>query len=322
MAKPKVFLTRELPEEPMRVLNENFELTCNPNDRALNREELLVGVSGQDGLIPLLSDRVDDEVLEAAGGQLKIVANYAVGYNNIDLDACTRLGIAVTNTPGVLTDATADLAMALLLATARRIVEGDALCRPGRFPGWGPNFLLGADLNGRALGILGMGRIGQAVARRAIGFGLKIIYHNRRPLEPQVEAALQARYVDFATLLAESDFLSLHPPLTDQTRRLMGSEQLSQMKPTAILINTARGEVVDEAALAQALRTGQIGAAGLDVYEDEPQINPGLLDLPNLVMAPHVGSATQQTRTQMGLMVAQNLTSLLIHGTQPPNRVN
>lgn len=320
--KPKVLVTRRLPDEPMRLLAESFALSLNPHDRAMTRRELLDAVPGQDGLLPMLSDRIDGELLDAAGVGLRIVANYAVGYNNIDVEACTRRKVAVSNTPDVLTDATADLAMALLLAVARRVVEGDNLVRADKFPSWGPTFFLGADLNQRTLGILGMGRIGQAMARRALGFGLQILYHNRKPLDPQTEAALQARYVDLPTLLAESDFISIHVPLTPETRHLIGPDELAAMKPSAFLINTARGDVVDEAALAQALKQKQIAGAGLDVYEDEPQVHPELPKLTNTVLAPHIGSATLYTRTQMGLKAAQNLIAPLIKGTAPPNCLN
>ena len=320
--KPRVLVTRRLPEEPMRLLEENFALSVNPHDRAMTRQELLAAAPGQDGLLPLLADRIDGEVLDAAGRQLRIVANYAVGYNNIDVPACTQRMVAVTNTPDVLTDATADLAMALLLAVARRIVEGDGMVRADQFPHWGPTSFLGADLNQRTLGILGMGRIGQATARRALGFGLKIIYHNRASLDPAAESSLNARYVDLPALLAESDYLSIHVPLTPETHHLIGAAELAAMKPTAFIINTSRGPVIDEAALAQALQQNQIAGAGLDVYENEPQVHPDLPKLPNTVLAPHVGSATLHTRTQMGLKAAQNLIALLINGDVPPNCLN
>jgi glyoxylate reductase len=320
--KPRVLVTRRLQPAVMDLLYESFDLIVSPHDGPMPREELLGALPGQEGLLPLLVDKVDAELLDAAGGSLRIVANYAVGYNNIDLDASTSRGVAVTNTPDVLTDTTADLAIALMLAVARRMVEADALTRPGRFPGWGPMFMLGADLHHKTLGLIGLGRIGRAVARRAQGFDVKVIYHQRNRLDPETEKQLDVEYRDLDKLLAESDFISPHVPLTPDTNHLIGRKELELMKPTAYLVNTARGEVVDEAALVKALERGVIAGAGLDVYENEPELHPGLPGLKNVVLIPHLGSATLETRTNMGLVAAGNLRALLLHGRVPPNCLN
>ncbi|MCU0723958.1 MAG: D-glycerate dehydrogenase [Planctomycetes bacterium] len=273
------------------------------------------------GLLTLLSDRVDAALL-ASCPRLEVVSNYAVGFDNVDVAAATRLGIAVTNTPDVLTDATAELAIALLFAAARRLVEGDALVRAGKFAGWEPELLLGVDVRGKTLGVLGAGRIGAAVARRASALGMRVLYcecgGGRREA---VERESGARPVAFDELLRESDFLSIHVPLTPQTRGMIGAAELAAMKPGAILVNTARGPVVDEKALAAALASGRLRAAGLDVYEREPQVEPALLALPNVVLAPHVGSATVETRSAMGELAARSLLSVL-EGRRPGSLVN
>jgi glyoxylate reductase len=282
----------------------------------LTREELQRSVVGQHGVIAMLSDRIDAGVLDAAP-TLRVVANYAVGYNNIDLPAARARGVVVTNTPGVLTDATADLTWALILGVTRRLGEGERLARGGRWTGWVPTQLLGTDINGAVLGIIGMGRIGRAVASRARGFGMRVIFASRR--QPgDVDAGWRA--VSLHELLAEADVVSLHVPLTDQTRRLIGAAELAMMKPTAYLINTARGPVVDEAALAEALRAGRIAGAGLDVYEDEPRIHPGLLACERALLLPHLGSATTQTRERMAMMAIDNLLAVL-EGRRPANPV-
>jgi len=320
--KPRVLVTRELPPAVMEFLQASFELTVNPHDGPMPREELLKALPGHAGLLPLLVDKIDAELLDAAGGSLGIVANYAVGYNNIDLDEATKRGVAVSNTPDVLTDSTADLALALMLAVARRMVEADGLTRPGRFPGWGPMFMLGTDLHHKTLGLIGMGRIGRAVARRGRGFDMRVLYHQRNRLDPERERRLAVEYRDLEHLLAESDFISLHIPLTPDTRRMIGQRELGLMKPSAYLINTARGEVVDETALVRALQTGAIAGAGLDVYENEPELHPGLVKLSNTVLIPHLGSATLETRTNMGLVAARNLRAFLLEGRRPPNCLN
>ena len=252
---------------------------------------------------------------------LKVIANYGVGFEHIDLDAATRRGIPVTNTPGVLTETTADLAFALILATARRVVAGDQRVRQGKFQYWAPLLFLGQEVNGKTLGIIGMGRIGKAVARRAAGFGMKLLYHSRTRLSPLEEQELGASLQPLETLLREADFVTLHVPLTPHTRHLIGSRELELMKDSAFLINTARGPVVDEAALVAALRQGQIRGAGLDVYEKEPELSPGLADLENVVLLPHLGSATVETRTRMAVMAAENLLAGL-RGDPPPNCLN
>ncbi len=250
-----------------------------------------------------------------------MIANMGVGYNHIDIAAATRRGIPVSNTPGVLTDATADLAFTLILAVARRVVEGDRRVREGKFKLWAPFLFLGREVSGKTLGIVGFGRIGRAVARRAAGFGMRVLYHNRSRLTPAEERESPAEYADLNTLLAQADFVSLHVPLSGETRHLIGAEELSRMKPTAYLINTARGPVVDEVALLATLQRGMIAGAGLDVYENEPALTPGLADLPNVVLLPHVGSATLETRTAMAAMAARNLIAGL-DGQRPPNLVN
>ena len=316
----KVFVTRRLPAPAEEILAAQCDVVFFEEDRPIGREELLQGVRGVDGLISLLSDPIDGEVMEAAGPQLRVIANYAVGYNNIDVAEATRRGILVTNTPGVLTEATADLAWALLMSVARRVVEGDAFMRSGQFNGWSPTLLLGEEISGKTLGIVGFGRIGQAVARRAQGFNMRVLYFSRRR-HPEAEAALGAEYRELDQLLAESDVVSLHVPLTDQTHHLIGRRELELMKPNAILINVARGPVVDEAALVEALKGGRLAGAGLDVYEAEPEMAPGLAELSNVVLLPHVGSATHETRAKMAEMVATDLLDGL-QGRRPAHLVN
>jgi glyoxylate reductase len=315
----RAFITRAIPEPgPALVRAVADRLDLNPDDRSLSRAELLDAVAGCDAVLCLLTDTIDEEVLEAAAG-CRVFANMAVGYNNIDVDAATRRGILVTNTPGVLTDATADLTWALILAVARRVVEGDAEMRAGRFAGWGPLYMLGGDVSGRTLGLVGPGRIAAAVARRAVGFGMAILYHGRRP-SPELET-LGATEVPLDDLLARSDFVSLHVPLTAETRHLIDAAALRRMKPSAYLINTSRGPVVDEMALVEALREGRIAGAGLDVYEDEPAMAPGLADCPTAVLLPHLGSSTHATRAEMSRKAAENLVAVL-RGERPPNLVN
>ncbi len=316
----KVLVTGHLPEDLTDRIRADYATRIHDLDRPMGREALLSAMPEVDGLLCMITDRIDAELLDRAP-RLKIVANFGVGYNNIDVAAATRQGVMVTNTPGVLTDSTADLAMALLLAVGRRIVESDRHTREGRFQFWVPFHFLGHEVSGTTLGIAGMGRIGQAVARRAKGFGMRVIYHNRNRLPADQERALDAHYVEWPTLLAESDYLSLHVPLTAETRHLIGPAELAAMKPSAFLINTARGPVVDEAALVDALRAGRIAGAGLDVYENEPELTPGLTDLENVVLLPHVGSATVATRRRMAAMAVDNLLAGL-EGREPPNWVN
>jgi glyoxylate reductase len=288
---------------------------------AIPREELLRRVAGRDGLLALLTERIDAELLDAAGPRLRIVANYAVGFDNVDVGECTRRGILVSNTPDVLTETTADLAWALILAAARRVAEGDRFLRSRRRWIWGPLMMLGQDVHGKVLGIVGFGRIGRAVARRAAGFGMRVRYHSRNPAPEEVERELGAERRTLEELLAEADVVSLHCALTPETHHLIGAEQLRRMKPTAILVNTARGPVVDEAALADALARGEILAAGLDVFEREPEVHPRLLELDNVVLVPHLGSATVETRVAMGMVAADNLLAAF-EGRRPPTLVN
>lgn len=315
-----VYVTRRIPEAALELLRRECDVVeVNPEDRALTRAELLDKVRGRDGLLTLLTDSVDEEVMRAARGACGF-ANCAVGYNNIDVAKATELGLVITNTPGALTDATADLAWALLFATARRIVESDRFMRSGKFEGWGPMMFLGADITGRTLGIVGAGRIGTAVALRSRGFNMKVLYCNPAANET-LEKELGARRVGLDELLAESDFVSVHVLLTESTRHLFGAAQFRRMKRTAIFINTSRGQVHDEAALVEALRSGTIAGAGLDVYEDEPKMKPGLAALDNAVLCPHIGSATIWTRTRMATMAAENLLAI-VKGRRAPHCVN
>lgn len=320
MIKPNVYVTRRIPEAALDLLREHCRVELNPDDRALSKEELLVKVQGRDAVLCLLTDTVDDDVLAAAGPGCKIFANFAVGYNNIDVASATKRGIYISNTPDVLTEATADIAFALLLAVARRVAEGDRFTRAGKFKGWGPLFMLGQEVGGKTLGIIGAGRIGQVFAKRATGFDMKLLYTANSP-KPDFEASTGAKFVDKDTLLREADFVSLHVPLTPATRHMIGEREFKLMKKTAILINTARGPVVDEKALVVALRTGEIWGAGLDVFEREPELEPGLAELENVVIPPHLGSATLETRENMGLMAARNILAALA-GEVPPNCLN
>ncbi len=316
----KVFVTARLPEEVLAGISREHLVEVHGEDAPLEREKFLAGVADADGLLCTITDRVDGELLSRAP-RLKVIAINAVGFDHVDMQAATRRGIPVTNTPGVLTDATADLAFALILATARRVIEGDRMVRTGNFKFWAPFYFLGWQVTGKTLGIVGFGRIGKAVARRAAGFDMKVIYHGRNRLDPGEEQRLGVRFAPLDELLKESDFVSLHVPLRQATRHLIGPGELAMMKRSACLINTARGQVVDEGALVEALREGRIRAAGLDVYESEPELSPGLAELDNVVLLPHVGSATIETRTRMALMAAENLMAGL-RGERPQNCIN
>jgi glyoxylate reductase len=320
MKDKKVYITRMIPDKAVKYLAGHCQVEVNPEGRALTRDELLGRTKGRDAVLTTLVDTVDEGFLEAAGKQCRIVANYAVGYNNIDVPAATRRGIFISNTPDVLTNATADMAWALLMAVARRIVEGDRLVRPGRFPEWDPFFMLGTEVSGKTVGIIGAGRIGQAFARRAGGFEMKILYSDGER-KPGFERATGAVFVSKEALLEEADFISIHAPLTPETRHMIGAREFGIMKKSAILINTSRGPVVNEKELAEALRAGTICGAGLDVYEREPEVEKGLLDLPNIVFSPHLGSATLETRENMGLMAANNIVAAL-RGEVPPQCLN
>lgn len=315
-----IFVTRALPGDGLNRLRADYKVTVYPLDRNITKGELLTYVKDCSALISMLSDPIDADVL-AAGKNLKVVANYAVGFNNIDIEAATERGIAVINTPDVLTEASADLAWALLLAVSRRVLEGDAITRAGKFRGWAPELLLGMPVYGQTLGIIGAGRIGQAVARRAKGFGMRILYHNRNRLPVEVEQEFDMAYASLDEILTESDFITLHCPLTPETRHLIGAEELAKMKPTAILINTARGPVVDEEALLKALQDKRIFGAGLDVYEREPLLTPGLSELPNVVLTPHIASADVRTRLAMVDMVVEDVLAVL-ENRRPRNLVN
>ncbi|MBI4576762.1 MAG: D-glycerate dehydrogenase [Planctomycetes bacterium] len=316
-----VFVTRRIPQPGLdRVRAGVARMEVNPHDRVLTRPELLAGVRGRDGVLSLLTDRIDAEVMDAAGPRCRVFANYAVGFNNVDVAEATRRGVLVTHTPGVLTETTADMAWALLFAAARRIAEGDRYTRAGRFEGWGPMLLLGQDVSGKTLAIVGAGRIGAAVAQRSRGFSMRVLYVDVRANEA-LERDLGARRVALDEALREADLVSLHVSLEDSTRHLIGARELALMKSTAVLVNTSRGPVVDEAALVEALRSGRIAGAGLDVYEDEPRLAPGLAALENVVLCPHTASATTETRTLMAIMAADNLLSAL-RGGRPPNLVN
>lgn len=302
------------------MLREQCLVTLNESDVPLSQDQLRQRASESDALLTLLTDKIDGYVMEA-GDTLKGVFNVAVGFDNIDVTAATELGVAVTNTPGVLTDTTADFAWALLMAIARRVVEADRYMREGRYTGWGIQLFLGADVHGATLGIVGMGRIGQGMARRALGFDMRILYYDEVRQPEEREKALNATYVDLDTLFAQSDFVTLHTPLTPETQHLIRWERIRQMKPTACLVNTSRGAVVNEEDLARALREGKLAGAALDVFEDEPRAHPDLLPLPNVILTPHIASASVATRTRMATMAAENCLALF-GGGKPPNIVN
>jgi glyoxylate reductase len=305
----KVFASRRFPPRVREELDRSFELDVHDSEWPLSREELLRRVAGCDGVMLMLTDRVDDELLDAAGPQLRIVANYAVGVNNIDVDACRRRGVVVANTPDVLTETTAELTIALILALLRRVAEGDRLIRRGEEWIWAPNLMLGRGLGGLTLGLIGHGRIGQAVERLALAHGMRVVWTGRgRGMSPDA-------------LLADSDVVSLHLPLTDETHHLIDAAALARMKPTAVLVNTSRGPIVDEAALVDALSAGRIAGAALDVFEHEPEVHPGLLGLENVVLVPHLGSATEETREAMGMLCVDALRAVLLEARTPANVV-
>ncbi|MFD5245547.1 2-hydroxyacid dehydrogenase [Amycolatopsis sp. NPDC058340] len=309
-----IAVTRWIPDEALKVLAEAGEVKLSRADRPLTPGELREFVRGSSAIVGMLHDRIDGEVADAAGPGLKVVANVAVGYDNIDVPALAGRGITVTNTPGVLTDATADLAFGLILAVTRRLGEGERLIRSRTPWSFHLGFLLGSSLQDKTLGIVGLGQIGQAVARRALGFGMRIVYSGRSRAADDVEKTLGAKYVPFDELLRSSDVVSLHCPLTPETRHLIDADALKAMKPGAYLINTTRGPVVHEAALADALEAGEIAGAGLDVFEAEPEVEPRLLDRENVVLTPHLGSATVETRTAMAVLAAENVASVLTGG--------
>ena len=318
--KPKILVTREVFDESLAFLAPHCDVESNQQDVAFDPDELARRVADKDGVMCALTDRIDAGILERSP-RLKVVANIAVGYNNIDLPACTARGVMATNTPGVLDDSTADLAWALTLATARRLTEVERYVRQGDWKGWRLKQWLGVDVHHATLGIIGMGRIGQAIAKRAAGFDMKVIYHNRNRIADAQERRLNATYVAKDELLQQSDFVILQVPYSPETHHMIGATELKLMKPTAILVNSTRGGVVDDAALVEALKSGAIRAAGLDVFENEPKLNPGFLGLDNVVLAPHVGSSTENTRRAMAMTAAKNAVAALTGGT-PPNLLN
>ncbi len=313
----RVLVTREVPEAGLRPL-EDFDVTV-LSELPPERGELLEAAKGVAGVLSTLTEKIDAEFMDSAGEDLKVVANLAVGYDNIDLDAARERGVVVTNTPGVLDETTADTAFMLLLAAARRLGEGERIVRAGRWEAWGPKMLTGPDVWGKRLGILGFGEIGQVVARRAKGFDMEILYYNRSRKE-EAERELGAQYLDLDELLRTCDFFSIHTPLTEETKHLIGAPEFEKMKPEAVVVNTSRGPVVDEAALAEALAEGRIFAAGLDVYEEEPKVHPKLLELENVVLAPHIGSASIETRDKMAVTAGEDLRAVL-RGERPKNPV-
>ena len=319
MAKPKVYSTHQLFEEARKILDSNCDMQYWTDSERPPRDEVLRRVTDKEGLICLLTEKINDEFLRSAP-KLRIASNVAVGYDNIDVDACTKRGVVVTNTPGVLDETTADFAWTLLMAVARRVAEGEALARSGNWKGWNLDQLCGADVWGKTLGIVGFGRIGRSVARRASGFQMKVIYTDAVRVSEEVEKSLNAEFRDMNALLTEADFVSVHVPLLPETRGLFDAPKFFRMKPTAFLINTSRGPVIEEAALVSALENNKIAGAALDVFENEPFLHPGL-KRPNVVLTPHIASASIETRTKMAVMAANNIVALF-KGQRPPNILN
>ena len=316
----RIFVTDEIPEIGLKKLKAKFDVTVGGGEGILSKAELMDKISDVDAIVSTVNESLDKDVIDA-GKQLKVIACVAVGYNNVDVEHATQKGIMVTNTPGVLTDTTADLAWSLLMAISRRIVEGDSFARAGKYKKWRPKMLLGSDIYGKTIGIIGFGRIGQKVAKRASGFDMKILYYDVVPISPEIEKQYNATRVEIDTLLKESDYVTLHTLLTKETHHLINEKRLSLMKSSAYLINASRGPVIDEEALVEALQKKQIAGAALDVYENEPELTPGLVELANVVLLPHLGSATLETRNKMAEMAADNAIAAL-SGETPPNLVN
>lgn len=317
--RPKVLITRPIQQSVIDHISQHCEVQVHPVDEPMPTDLLALAMRDVDGVMPT-GVRISKEIIDAAP-RLRVVSNIAVGYDNIDVEACNRRHILVTNTPDVLTEATADLTFALLLAVARRVVEGDRYVRAGNWKHWQWNCLWGSEMHGKTLGLYGFGRIAQATARRARGFSMRILYHARHRVSAEVEKEFTAEYADREVLLRQSDFLSIHVPLTPETRHAIGAIELSKMKSSAFLINAARGPIVDEEALVQALQAGRLAGAGLDVFENEPQVHPALVGLDNVTLMPHVGSATADTRLRMAMLASENLLAAL-RGERPPNLVN
>jgi len=320
VSKPKALVVRPLFPEARAILERHFDVDYWTRPERIPRAELLARVADKDALVVLLTEKVDDELL-AAAPRLRVASTVSVGFDHLDVPACTRHKVVATNTPGVLDDTTADFAWTLLMAVARRVVEGDAWMRSGTWPGWDLDQLLGGDIWGKTLGVVGFGRIGRGVARRSQGFQMRVLYHDDVRAAADVERELHAEFVDFDRLLRESDFISLHVPLLPGTRHLISKDAFGKMKPAAYLINTARGPVVDEAALIEALEQKKIAGAALDVYEHEPKVNPALVARRDVILAPHIASASVETRTKMAVMAANNA-SALFEGRRPPNALN
>ena len=319
--KPKVVVTRKLPAPIEARMGELFDVTLNPDDTPMSPAALIAALAECEVLVPTITDRIDARVLAGAGTSLRMIANFGAGVDNIDVDAANARGVIVTNTPGVLTEDTADMTLALIMASARRLVEGANIVQSGGFHGWSPTWMLGRRLRGAQLGILGMGRIGQALARRARAFGMDIHYHNRKPVGPRIEEELDATYWEsLDQMLARVDIVSVNCPHTPATYHLLSARRLKVLRPHAIIVNAARGQVIDEAAMANMLAAGELGGAGLDVYEHEPAVNPKLLKLPNVVLLPHMSSATVEGRIDMGEKVIVNIRTFL-DGHRPPDRV-
>ena len=318
---PRVIVTRHLLPEIEQRMNELFDVTLNPQDTPFSRDQLAAAMSNCDVLVPTVTDVIDEAMLNEAGDDLRLIANYGAGTDHIDLSAAAARGIMVTNTPGVFTDDTADIAMEMIIGIPRRVREGVRLVRDGEWTGWAPSALLGRKLAGKVLGIVGMGRIGQAVAHRARAFGLEIAYHNRNRLPEAIESMLGARYVEtLDALMAEADILTLHCPASDDAHHMIGADQLARMKQGSCLINTGRGDLVDQEAMIASLESGHLAGAGLDVYPDEPNVDPRLMALPNVMTLPHIGSATQEGRAASGHKVIANI-HMWTRGERPPDQV-
>lgn len=321
MSRPRILITRRIPQEALNLLKPHFDIDYYNKPTAIPRKLLLSKIKDKEGLLCILTEKVDRQLLQAAP-RLKAVSTYSVGFDHVDIQACNEKRVVVTNTPGILTETTADFTWALLLACGRRLVEGDRFMRRGRYRGWDPLMLLGTDVHGKTLGVLGFGRIGQAVARRAMGFGMKVLYYDTQRIFPEVERQFGAQYCELPELLRQSDYVTVHVVLDASTHHMIDEKAFALMKRSAYLVNAARGPIVDEKALVNALRSGRIRGAALDVYEFEPKMAPGLARLSNVVLAPHLASASLETRTKMGIMAAEGLLDVLARGKTPVHAAN